>query len=78
MKRFFRYLIAYAISLILVFLSGYGNLMENISESLAVTSFIGATVILSLIIFILIEMYIKTKSLSKRIKEIESKLESNK
>ncbi len=78
MKRFFRYLIAYAISLILVFLSGYGNLMENISESLAVTSFIGATVILSLIIFVLIEMYIKTKSLSKRIKEIESKLESNK
>lgn len=65
MKRFFRYLIAYAISLILVFLSGYGNLMENISESLAVTSFIGATVILSLIIFVLSRNVYKNKEFIK-------------
>ena len=73
MKHLFRYLISFAISFVLVLISGYRNLASDISESLAVTSFFGAVIVISLILFVLIEMYVKIKRLSKRISELEKK-----
>ena len=75
MKRALRILICCLISLALVYLSGYGNLMNDISESLAVTTFIGAVIVLSIILILPLEIYVyfknKFNNLTKRIEELE-------
>ena len=77
MKRTIRILLCVLISFITVYLSGYGNLMNDISESLAVTTFIGAVVVLAILFSLLLEMYLcfksKIKELTKRIDELEQK-----
>lgn len=75
MKRFLRFLLCCFISLCAVFLSGYGNVMNDISESLAVTTFIGGVLVIALIIFAILEIYLSLKNkiseLSARIEELE-------
>ncbi len=75
MKRTLRFLICVFLSFAIVYFSGYGNLMNDISESLAITSFIGAVIVLSAIIILLLEMFLyfknKINELSKRIDELE-------
>lgn len=77
MKRTIRILLCVLISFITVYLSGYGNLMNDISESLAVTTFIGAVVVLAILFSLLLEMYLcfknKINELTKRIDELEQK-----
>ena len=77
MKRTIRILLCIIISFITVYLSGYGNLMNDISESLAATTFIGAVVVLAILFSLLLEMYLCFKSkineLTKRIDELEQK-----
>ncbi len=74
MKRALRFLLCVVVSFIVVYLSGYGNLMNDISESLAITSFVGAVIVLSLLAILLLEMYLSFKNkineLSKRIDEL--------
>ena len=77
MGRILRFLICCIISFAVVYLSGYGNLMNNIAESLAVSTFCGASIVLSIVIFLLLEMHLSYKNkiseLSKRIDELENK-----
>lgn len=77
MKRALSALICFVVSFIIVYLSGYGNLMNDISESLAITTFIGAVLVLSIILILLWEMHLSLKGkindLSKRIEELEEK-----
>lgn len=77
MKRTIRILLCIIISFITVYLSGYGNLMNDISESLAATTFIGAVVVLAILFSLLLKMYLCFKSkineLTKRIDELEQK-----
>ena len=77
MKRVLRILICCLVSVIVVYFSGYGNLMDDISESLAVTTFIGAVLVLSMVLILLLECYLNLKNkiskLSKRIDELEEK-----
>ena len=75
MKRALRVLICCFVSFIAVYLSGYGNLMNDISESLVVTTFLGAVFVLSIVFILIWEMYLgfrnKISNLTKRIEELE-------
>ena len=75
MKRVLRYLLCLVISFLVVYLSGYGNLMNDLSDSLVAVTFIGAVIVLSILAFLLLEMYLsfisKIKALSNRIDELE-------
>ena len=75
MKRALRILICYFVSFIAVYVSGYENLMNDISESLAVATFLGAVFVLSIIFVLIWEMYLgfrnKISNLTKRIEELE-------
>ena len=77
MKRVLRILICCLVSFVAVYFSGYGNLMDDVSESLAVTTFVGAALILSMVFILLLECYLNLKNkistLSKRIDELEEK-----
>ena len=80
MKHFIRIIVCTFSSFAAVYISGYGNLMNDISESLAITSFIGAVVILSAIIFLVWELHSANKSrieqLNKRIEELEKMIDN--
>ena len=75
MKRVLRYLLCLVISFLVVYLSGYGNLMNDLSDSLVAVTFIGAVIVLSILAFLLLEMYLSFKNkigeLSNRIEELE-------
>lgn len=77
MKRTIRILLCILISFAIVYVSGYGNLMNDISESLATTTFIGAVIVLAVLVTLILEMYLSFKSkiheLTKRIDELEQK-----
>ena len=81
MKRFLRFLLCCLISLFAVFLSGYGNVMADISESLAATTFVGGVIVIAFIIFAILEVYISLKSkineLSARIRELDEKKDAS-
>jgi uncharacterized SAM-binding protein YcdF (DUF218 family) len=77
MKRTIRILLCIIASFLIVYLSGYGNLMNDLSDSLAVTTFIGAVIALSILVILILEMYLgfkrKINDLTKRVDEIEQK-----
>jgi len=77
MKRALRLVICLAISFAVVWLSGYRNLMNDISESLAVTAFLGAVLILTMLVFGMWAMYWHfqgtMRELKKRIEQLENK-----
>ena len=77
MKRALRVLICCFVSFIAVYLSGYGNLMNDISESLVVTTFLGAVFVLSIVFILIWEMYLKIIDLTKRIEELEQNKKNN-
>ena len=78
MKGFVRFLICCCASIAAVYLSGYGNLTDGISDSLAASTLIGASLILSAIVFLLWEGYLmfsrKNSELEKRISELEKEI----
>ena len=75
MNGLIRFLICFAASFIAVYLSGYGNTVGDISESLAATTFIGAVVLVSVICTMIWNTYVslknEIKSLRARIDELE-------
>ena len=77
MKRALRLVICLAISFAVVWLSGYRNLMNDISESLAVTAFLGAVLILTMLVFGMWEMSWHfqgaVRELKERIEQLENK-----
>ena len=77
MLKIFRFLVCCIVSFAVVYLSGYGNLMNDVSESLAITAFCGASIVLAIVIYLIWEMYLSFKAkiieLSKRIDELENK-----
>lgn len=77
MKRALRIFISLIASFVCVYLSGYGNLMNDISESSAVTAFFGAVLVLTLLTALLWELYLSLKGkiseLTKRIEKLEEK-----
>ena len=70
-----RFFICFMISFAIVSLSGYGNLMNDISESLAATTFIATTLIITIFLTVFVEIYLnlrnKINTLTKRIEELE-------
>lgn len=73
MNRFLRFLTCLASSFVAVWISGYGNLMNAISESLAITAFLGAVFVLGLLFFLLWEVRLGYK---KEIKRLSSRIEA--
>ena len=77
MVKIFRFFVCCVVSFAVVYLSGYGNLMNDIAESLAVTAFCGASIVLSIVLFLILEIYLSNKhkinELTKRIDELENK-----
>ena len=76
MKKVVRFLICYIVSCGAVYLSGYGNLMNEISPSLATTTFLFSALVLSVIAFLMLELYLSHKSkiseLSARVERLEA------
>ena len=77
MIKVFRFLICCIVSFAAIYLSGYGNLMNNLTDSLVVTTFCGATIVLAIVLFLILEIYLSNKrkinELSRRIDELENK-----
>lgn len=72
MKKVVRFLICYIVSCGAVYLGGYGNLMNDISESLAYTTFFASALVLSVIAFLMLELYLSHKS---KISELTARVE---
>ncbi len=78
MNGLIRFLICFAASFIAVYLSGYGNTVVDISESLAITTFFGAVLLLSVLCTIIWSIYSNLKSeikkLNAKIDELEERI----
>ena len=72
MKKVVRFLICYILSCGAVYLSGYGNLMNEISPSLATTTFLFSALVLSVIAFLMLELYLSHKN---KIRELTTRVE---
>jgi len=59
MKSFVRFLICCCASIAAIYISGFANLTDGISDSLAGSTLIGASLILAAIVFMLWEGYIR-------------------
>lgn len=75
MFRVLRFLVSYLVSGVVVFLSGYGNLMENVMPDVATRTFLLSTLVIAIIVMLIWEMYLgfrnKINDLTKRIDELE-------
>jgi len=78
MKSFVRFLICCCASIAAIYISGFANLTDGISDSLAGSTLIGASLILAAIVFMLWEGYIrfnrKNSELSNKIQELEEEI----
>ena len=76
-KRTVLFLMCFFASAVLLLLSGYGNFMNNISESLAVSTFFGGAVVIAIVFFLMLQMYLNVKKqltdIYQRIEELEGK-----
>lgn len=70
-----RFLISYLVSGMAVYLSGYGNLMEDVMPDVATRIFLLSTLVIAVIVMLIWEMYLrfrnKINDLIKRIEELE-------
>ena len=75
--KILRFLVCFLISFAAVYLGGYGNLVNDVSPSLAVYTFFGIVIVLSVLVFLLLEMYLSFKArineLSLRVEALEEK-----
>ena len=76
MKKILRFLICYAVSLIALYISGYGNLVNDISESLAVTSFLLSALIIAVITALIWEIHLNCKNKMQELSDRLDKLEA--
>ncbi len=72
MKSIFRLLICLAASFVVVYLSGYGNTVLDISESLAITTFLGGVVVLTVVCFLIWNTY---SNLKREIRRLRSRVD---
>ena len=77
MGKILRFFVCCIVSFVVVYLSGYGNLMNDLTDSLVITTFCGASIVLSIVLFLIWELYLSNKrkinELTKRIDELENK-----
>jgi len=80
MYKILRFILCYAIAFLALYISGYVNLMNDISESLALTTFFLTALVLGVIAFLMLEMYLgfktKVEKLNARITALEGKIQS--
>ena len=62
MKGFVRFLICCCAAIAAIYISGFGNITDGISDTLAGSTLIGASLILAAIVFMLWEGYIRFSS----------------
>lgn len=78
MNGLIRFLICFAASIVVLYLSGYGNTVANISESLAITTFFGAALLLAVICTMIWSVYsnlkCEIKKLNAKIDDLEEKI----
>lgn len=72
-----RFLASYIISGVAIYLSGYGNLVENIAPPKGEITFLLFSLIIAVIVTLIWEMYLKIARLTKRIDEIEQAQSNN-
>lgn len=74
MKRLLRCFVCVLVSFVAVYLSGYGNIMNDTTPSLAAAAFIGGVVVLSILVILLLEMYLYFKEKINELSEQINKL----
>ena len=77
MFKVLRLLISYLVSSAAIYLSGYGNLMEDVMPDVAARTFILSAFVIAIIVTLVWEMYLKIIDLTKRIEEIEQNKKNN-
>lgn len=76
MKKIIRFLLCYVISFLALYLSGYVNLMDHVSPSLATTTFFLSALVLAVITAFILEMYLSFKTEINELSERVDKLET--
>ncbi len=73
--RVLRFLVSYLVSGVAVYLSGYGNLMEDVMPDVAARTFLLSTLVIAIMLFLIWEIYLDCKNkiaeLSRRIDKLE-------
>ena len=75
--RTLRFLISYLVSGVVIYLSGYGNLMKDVMPDVATRTFLLSTLVIAIIVTLVWEMYLKIIDLTKRIEELEQNKKNN-
>ena len=78
MYKILRFILCYAIAFLALYISGYVNLMNDISESLALTTFFLTALVLGVIAFLMLEMYLGFKGKIARLNDRIDNLEEEK
>lgn len=78
MYKILRFLLCYAVAFVALYISGYENLMNDISESLALTTFFLTALVLGVIAFLMLEMYLGFNGKIARLNDRIDKLEEEK
>ena len=69
--KILRFLAAYIISGVAIYLGGYGNLVENVAPPKAEITFFLFSLIIAVIVTLIWEMYLKINRLTKRLETLE-------
>ncbi len=73
LQKGLRFLASYIISGAALYLSGYGNLVENVAPPKGEITFYLFSLIIAVIVTLIWEMYLKIIDLSKRLEEMEER-----
>lgn len=73
LQKGLRFLASYIISGAALYLSGYGNLVENVAPPKGEITFFLLSLIIAVIVTLIWEMYLKIIDLSKRLEEMEER-----
>ena len=73
LQKGLRFLASYIISGAALYISGYGNLVENVAPPKGEITFFLFSLIIAVIVTLIWEMYLKIIDLSKRLAEMEER-----
>ena len=73
LKKILMFLLCFLVTVFALFFSGFPNLVDDLSESLAIATFLGISVLLTVIVFAITEMFLKIKQLTERLNKLEEK-----
>ena len=75
--KILRFLLCFAISFVSVYLSGYKLFVKDIHPTSAIMGFFGAVLVFSIIVFVILERFLKLQKkiddLSYRVEQLEEK-----